>query len=119
MGCMALDGKAVLALADNTNAVSWVRKAGAKDARAAQLMVLLGLAEIESSFSTLAKHLPGATNTVADAATRLSAPQVNDILLTTPCPLTHGPTVWTQVSPPPTLIKLVVNALSATTPAQH
>jgi hypothetical protein len=116
---MALVGKAVLALADNTNAVSWVRKAGAKDARAAQLMVLLGLAEIESSFSTLAKHLPGVTNTVADAATRLSAPAVNTMLLTTPCPLTHGPTVWTQVFPPPTLIKLVVTALSVTIPAPH
>lgn len=116
---LPLDGKAVLALADNTNAVSWVRKAGAKDTRAAQLMVMLGMAEIESNFSTLAKHIPGIDNTIADAATRLPAHQVHNLLLTTPCPITRGPTVWTQVSPPPTLTKRVVTALSATTPAQH
>ena len=53
-----LDDQAVLALADNSNTISWVRKAGAKDARAARLMVLLGLAEIDSGFSTLVKHIP-------------------------------------------------------------
>lgn len=82
-------------------------------------MVMLGMAEIQSNFSTLVKHIPGIDNTIADAATRLPAHQVHNLLLTTPCPITRGPTVWTQVSPPPTLTKRVVTALSATTPAQH
>ena len=54
-----LDGKAVLALADNTNAVTWVRKAGAKDKRAAALMRLLGLEEIKHGFSSLGQAPAG------------------------------------------------------------
>lgn len=113
-----LDDQAVLALADNSNTISWVRKAGAKDARAARLMVLLGLAEIDSGFSTLVKHIPGIDNTVADAATRLSSADVQHLLLTTPCPITLASTTWTQVSPPQTLLTRVESVLNDFTPAQ-
>jgi len=116
---MALDGAAVLALADNSNAVSWVRKAGTKDARAARLMVMLGLAEIDAGFSTLAQHLPGVDNTVADAATRLPAADVQQLLLITLCPITLAPTAWSQVSPPDTLLTRVESVLSAFIPGQH
>jgi hypothetical protein len=114
-----LDGQAVLALADNSNTISWVRKAGAKDARAARLMVMLGLAEIDSGFSTLVKHIPGIDNTVADAATRLSSAEVQQLLLTTPCPITLAPTAWTQVSPPRNLLTRVESVLEDFTRAQH
>ena len=52
-GCgVELLGKTVLALADNTNAVAGVRKAGARDGKAASMPRALGVEEAVSRFST-------------------------------------------------------------------
>ena len=113
-----LDGKAVLALADNTNAVAWVRKAGARDKRAAALMRLLGLEEIENGFSSLAKHLPGINNSVADFISRSHAHSHNSYMLTVPCPLTSQPISWSQVLPPLSWLERVKQVLLSTTPTE-
>jgi hypothetical protein len=69
---VALRGEAVLALADNLNSVFWIRKACARDRKAAALVRALGVEEARLGFSCLAEYLPGASNTTADYISRHS-----------------------------------------------
>jgi len=109
---ISLYGRTILALADNTNAVIWTNRKGARDT------VLLGLLEVQFGYSSFSRHLPGPQNGVADAASRLSAHDVRTLLLTTPCPLSLLPTNWTQVQPPAKSLQLIAGVLGDFTPAK-
>ena len=109
-----LRGKAVRALADNTNAVAAVRRAGARDQRAAALMRLLGVLEIKERFSSLSRYLPGAENATADLISRGSLSEIREHMASFDGPLPYPPSPrWSQVSPPARWIERVVSVLSA------
>ena len=107
----AIAGKAVLALADNSNAVSWARKAGARDRRAAALVRVLGVMEATARLSLLTNHIPGVDNVLADTASR-EGPEAVVHYLTSNGLCDDGP--WRQVYPPPELKEKVYSILSAT-----
>jgi hypothetical protein len=106
-------GKAVLALADNTNAVSWAHKAGARDERAAALVRLLGVMEAKRRFSLATKHIRGVENHESDFISRHDVEQIQ-AYLTTRSPPALGAT-WRQVEPPQEFILKVFSVLSSTT----
>eukprot|EP00952_Eustigmatos_sp_NYUAD-ZCMA_P013981 54953-Eustigmatos_ZCMA.PRE.1 len=107
----SLVGKAVLALADSSNAVAWVRKAGARDRRANALVRLVGMEEAEERFSSLSKHIAGVDNGVADFISRQTVDSVSRFMSDVKCPLRDVDVCWRQVQPPTTTIALVTSAL--------
>ena len=115
-----LGGKTVLGLADNTNAVSWVRKAGARDGKAASMLRALGVEEAVGRFSTLAKHLAGVDNSIADALSRETLAECLRVMAGVPnCPLSGNPVRWRQVSPPESWMAFVLALLRTTTWDAH
>ncbi len=62
----------VLALCDNSNAVSWHRKAGARCPIASDMIRVLGELETRHRVYLSARHLAGVNNVEADAISRLS-----------------------------------------------
>lgn len=110
-----LAGQALLALADNTNAVHWIRKAGARDRKAAAMVRALGVEEARLGFSCLAEYLPGKANITADYISRHSLPESQAFVDQTPCPLRHVPVSWVQVTPPSHWLERVLTWLSSTT----
>jgi hypothetical protein len=109
-------GKAVLALADNTNAVAWVSKAGAKDGRAAALMRMLGGEEAAGRWSLLAQHVPGVDNTTADYLSRHGAAEAAEYMRTVPRTQADVASPWSQVPPPESWRRRVFQLLVSTTP---
>jgi len=106
-------GKAVLALADNTNTVAWAQRAGARDRRAAALVRLLGVEEAKHRFSLASKHIPGVENEEADFISRHGVEEVRAYLIARPLPpLAAG--AWRQVAPPSELTNRVLSILSST-----
>jgi hypothetical protein len=111
-----VDGKAVLALADNTNAVAWVGRAGARDVRAAALMRVLGVEEAAGRWSLLAEHLPGVDNGVADFLSRHAVAEARAYMETVPSAHADG-RAWRQVPVPASWWTRVCELLLTTTPA--
>jgi hypothetical protein len=109
-GCV---GRAVLALADNTNAVSWARKAGAKDARAAALVRLLGVMEAKRRFSLATRHIAGLDNEESDFISRHEEEEILDYFSNHPPPALAS--VWRQVQPAATFTLTVLMILGSTT----
>jgi len=72
----------VLALCDNSNAVSWHRKAGARCPKASALIRILGELETRHRVYLNARHLPGVQNTHADAISRLSGSEAASYMRT-------------------------------------
>lgn len=72
----------VLALCDNSNAVSWHRKAGARCPKASALIRILGELETRHRVYLNARHLPGVQNTHADAISRLSWTEASSYMRT-------------------------------------
>lgn len=72
----------VLALCDNSNAVSWHRKAGARCPKASALIRILGELETRYRVYLNARHLPGVQNTHADAISRLSQTEASSYMRT-------------------------------------
>ena len=105
-------GRAVLALADNTNAVAWAKKGGARDGRAAALVRLLGVTEAKDRFSLAAKHIPGIDNHESDFISRHDETDILTYLSNRPPPARA--TAWRQVDPPSVLVTKVFNILSST-----
>jgi hypothetical protein len=99
----ACEGRAVLALADNTNPVSWARRAGAQDWRAAALVRLIGTMEARQRFSLAAKHIEGVKNEEADFISRHGEEEVAAYLADRPVPflacMSSPPRMWSQVPP--------------------
>lgn len=60
----------VLALCDNTNAVSWHRKAGARCPKASELIRILGELETKHKVYLNARHVAGIDNILADEISR-------------------------------------------------
>jgi hypothetical protein len=116
---LPLAGQAVLALADNTNAVSWVRKAGARDRRAAAMVRAHGVAEATERFSALAHYLKGELNPIADYVSRHSVEDCRMFMADVPCPLRACTVPWTQVSPPASWIERVRGLLLSSTSTQR
>ena len=104
-------GASVLALADNSNAVSWMRKCGARNRKAGELMRMFGIKEAEARCSTLCDHLPGVDNLAGDFISRHSFPASEKYMSTYSCPLSHTHTTWTQVQPMEDWASRVFNAL--------
>ena len=103
---------AVLALSDNTNTVSWARRAGARDRRAAALIRLLGPMEVRQGFSLAARHIEGIRNEEADYISRNDVSAVIEYLANRPLP--GCASAWVQVEPAPYYIEQVWNVLSST-----
>lgn len=112
-------GLAVLALADNTNTVSWARRAGAKDWRAAALVRLIGTMEARKRYSLAAKHIEGIKNEEADFISRHGEEEVIAYLVDRPVPslacLPSPPRMWSQVPPSIAYTQRVMTILSTTT----
>lgn len=115
----ACAGRAVLALADNTNTVSWARRAGAKDWRAAALVRLIGLMEARQRFSLAAKHIAGVKNEEADFISRHGEEEVTAFLADRPAPslacMPSPPRMWSQVPPSSAYLPRVQAILLTTT----
>jgi hypothetical protein len=112
---LPLEGEAVLALADNTNAVHWIRKAGARDRKAAALVRALGVEEAAQGFSCLTEYLPGVANVVADFISRHDTEESQSYLSHVLCPLRGVRTDWVQVQPPSRWLERVMRWLRAST----
>ena len=120
-GCgVELVGKTVLALADNTNAVAGVRKAGARDGKAAAMLRAHGVEEAVARFSTMARHLAGVDNSISDTLSRESQAECERAMAgVTNCPLSGAPVRWRQVSPPANWINYVLALLRTSSWAAH
>lgn len=105
-------GRAVLALADNTNTVSWARKAGARDWRAAALVRVIGVMEAKKRYSLATKHIQGVANEEADFISRHGEEEIAIYLANRPVP--SPACVWSQVSPSATYTQMVIDILSTT-----
>ena len=117
----ACEGRAVLALADNTNTVSWARRAGAQDWRAAALVRLIGTMEARQRFSLAAKHIEGVKNAEADFISRHGEEEVAAYLADRPVPflacMSSPPRMWLQVPPSSAYTQRVMAILLTTTSA--
>ena len=111
-------GRAVLALADNTNTVSWARRAGAKDWRAAALIRLTGTMEARKRYSLATKHIEGVKNAEADFISRHGEEEVAAFLADRPVPslacMPSPPRLWSQVPPSTAYTQRVMAILSTT-----
>ena len=112
-------GASVLALADNSNAVSWMRKCGARNEKAGELMRIYGMKEAEARCSTLTDHLPGVDNEAGDYISRHSFAESKQFMSTYPSPISHTHTTWTQVQPTDGWVSKVFSALGSSSLPTH
>ncbi|GMF51674.1 unnamed protein product [Phytophthora fragariaefolia] len=89
----------IKAWSDNTSAVSWTNRLASNNPLAQDLNRAIGLAGAVFGFRILCGHLPGSSNTMADAGSRAWTPPYVKLW-------TNLSSAWQQIPVPPTLRKV-------------